>query len=334
MILDTGATHHVTNKVSALIDYTPLPVPIPLHVATESTGNFLTGIGSLIARSDLRKPVVIRKVYYCARAKGTLISVAALVEEGACFSFKGNGLCLQLDGHTITSKYKQRRWLISIHEPHVAKTTSVTPSPVSACKTYTLDQSREALKWHKRFGHVGLRVVRRLLSKEMTTGLPKQIENTPFNFSDCLLSKSLRHQTLGLSGRERPQPLELIVSDIAGPFEAGPFGFKYMITFRDVATTFTEATVLRSRDQAPTVFKEFVMKMERQTSRKVKTLRTDGAGEFTSADFLAWLRSQGINKDKTLPYEHNQNGIAERSIRTISDMGRTMLIVSKLPRHF
>lgn len=230
-------------------------------------------------------------------------------------------------------KYKHQRWLVAFHKPCTISPTTVPQISVSAFKKYTVEQSCKALKWHRRFGHVGMRVVKKLLRKEMTTGLPEQIENEPFNCSDFLLSKSLRHQTLGPSGRSRPQPLELIVSEIAGPFEAGPFGFKYMITFQDVATNFTNAIVLRSQEQAPGVFKEFVMKMEHQTSKKIKTMRTDGAGEFTLASFLAWLASQGITKEKPMPYEHSQNGIEERSTRTIGDMGRTMFISSKLPRH-
>lgn len=145
-ILDTGATHHVTNEVSALIDYSPLHHPIPLHVATESTANFLTGIGSLVTQSDLGEPSLIKRVYYCEKAKGTLISVAGLVEEGACFSSIGKNMCIVLCCHTITSKYKQHRWLIPVHEPITTKATTPTPPSVSACDTFTTEQSCEALK--------------------------------------------------------------------------------------------------------------------------------------------------------------------------------------------
>lgn len=100
--MDTGENHHVTKEVSASLDYHTLPNPIPLHVATESTGNFLTGVGSLLIQSDAGKSMLIKTICYCARAKGTLISVAALVEEGVWFSFHGSYLFFTSGCLTVT----------------------------------------------------------------------------------------------------------------------------------------------------------------------------------------------------------------------------------------
>lgn len=60
-------------------------------------------------------------------------------------------------------------------------------------------------------------------------------------------------------------------------------------------------------------------------------MRSDGAGEYTSKSFLDWCAASGIVKEKTLPYEHHQNGIAKRLNRTMGDMARKMLIASGLP---
>ncbi|KAG0140461.1 hypothetical protein CROQUDRAFT_100083 [Cronartium quercuum f. sp. fusiforme G11] len=58
----------------------------------------------------------------------------------------------------------------------------------------------------------------------MATGLPDKIENVPFSCADCLLSKSVHMQMLGPLGGEWPQPLKLLIADIAGPFNAGMAG--------------------------------------------------------------------------------------------------------------
>lgn len=74
--------------------------------------------------------------------------------------------------------------------------------------------------------------------------------------------------------------------------------------------------------------------MERQTPYRVKILCADGAGEFTSNAFIHWCKARGIYKDKTMPYKHNQVGVAERVIRTINNMARTMRIGAQLPETF
>lgn len=46
--LDNGATHNVTNDVSWLSDFKPLPNPIPLSVATKAPPAYLTGIRTMM----------------------------------------------------------------------------------------------------------------------------------------------------------------------------------------------------------------------------------------------------------------------------------------------
>lgn len=92
--------------------------------------------------------------------------------------------------------------------------------------------------------------------------------------------------------------------------------------------------MLKSLEAVPKAFQDFVARMERQTAYRVKTFRTDGAGEFTSKAFLNWCKTKGIAKDKTMPYKNNQNSILERVIRTINDMAQPMQIGVNLPNKF
>lgn len=331
--LDNGATHSVTNEVSWLSNFTTLPTPIPLSVATKAPPAYLTGIGTMMIRSVGGTAVAVKKVYFCREAKGTLISLAALLEAGCNFSFAGDDLMIHSHAGSVKSKYHDRRWMLQkLRKRDINQRSPAIASALSPRREETV--ANTALSWHRRFGHVSMRVIQRLFNAKAATGLPDKLECAPFSCSDCLLSKSLRAQTLGPSGGSRPQPLELIVCDIAGPFDSSLTGAKYMAVFRDVATTYSEVIVVKNREAVPRVFQDFVARLERQTPYRVKTLRTDGAGEFTSNAFLNWCRSKGIDKDKTMPYEHNQNGIAKRVIRTINDMSRTMRIGAQLPEKF
>ena len=59
--------------------------------------------------------------------------------------------------------------------------------------------------------------------------------------------------------------------------------------------------------------------MERSTGHKLKTLRTDNGGEFTSTEFNDYLKMEGIRREFSVPKTPEQNGVAERLNRTQSD---------------
>lgn len=74
--------------------------------------------------------------------------------------------------------------------------------------------------------------------------------------------------------------------------------------------------------------------MEKQHGKSIKILRTDGGGEFTSGDFEAFRRDQGIVHEVTAPYTLEHNGIAERRNKTLLNMVRSMLKSKELPHSF
>jgi transposase InsO family protein len=55
------------------------------------------------------------------------------------------------------------------------------------------------------------------------------------------------------------------------------------------------------------------MKNEDQTSKKTKFLRSNNGGEYTSKEFKCFCKEVGIKRELlTLPYNPQQNGVAER----------------------
>ncbi|CAI7897551.1 unnamed protein product [Closterium sp. NIES-53] len=76
---------------------------------------------------------------------------------------------------------------------------------------------------------------------------------------------------------------------------------------------------------AADVLKEGMPRAQRESGHKVKVIRTDNGGEFIGADSEAELKRKGIQHQLTLPYNPQQNGVAERFNRTLqeglADMG-------------
>ena len=71
--------------------------------------------------------------------------------------------------------------------------------------------------------------------------------------------------------------------------------------------------------------------VEKQSGCTIKMLRSDGGGELTSQEFNRFYEEEGINKQVTLSYLPQQNGVADRMNRSLVEMARTMLAKQGLP---
>ena len=78
-------------------------------------------------------------------------------------------------------------------------------------------------------------------------------------------------------------------------------------------------------------FQEFKALMENQTGRKIRVLRSDNGGVYTSKEFDGFCRQEGIRRQLTVSYTPEQNGVAERKNRSIVGAARAMLHDQSLP---
>jgi transposase InsO family protein len=63
---------------------------------------------------------------------------------------------------------------------------------------------------------------------------------------------------------------------------------------------------------------------------KIKILRYDNGGEFTSKEFMDYYSRHGIKRKFFIAKTLQQNGVVERKNGTVQEMARTMLMDSKL----
>jgi hypothetical protein len=70
--------------------------------------------------------------------------------------------------------------------------------------------------------------------------------------------------------------------------------------------------------------------VENEMDSRIKCLRSDNGGEFTSKEFMDHCSSHGIKRQFSVARTPQQNGVVERKNRTVQEMARTMLMDSKL----
>src|SRR5579871_1204018 len=98
----------------------------------------------------------------------------------------------------------------------------------------------------------------------------------------CLYSR--QHKLLSTNTASRASNiLELIHTDICGPMNYLSLGgAKYFIIFIDDKTRMTFIYFLKTKGEAFDKFKNFQALVENQQNKKIKRIRSDNGGEFTS----------------------------------------------------
>jgi hypothetical protein len=81
-------------------------------------------------------------------------------------------------------------------------------------------------------------------------------------------------------------------------------------------------------------FKAYKAWAENATGNRVRAVRSDRGGEYASHAFDAFLRDNGIARQRPPPYTPEQNGVAERANRTLVESARCLLHMAQLPPTF
>uniref|UniRef100_H3H7X9 Integrase catalytic domain-containing protein n=1 Tax=Phytophthora ramorum TaxID=164328 RepID=H3H7X9_PHYRM len=143
------------------------------------------------------------------------------------------------------------------------------------------------------------------------------------------------HQFPSNRDKRRYDTFELLHFDICGPMEEESLGgSKYLLLIVDEASGCMKGFCLRAKSESEDCIKTYVTKVQTQFGKKVKFVRHDGAREFATNSLKAFYEVEGIEQQTTVPYAHQTNGTAERAIRTIVTIGRSMLHHAKLDKCF
>uniref|UniRef100_A0A2N9GEX0 Integrase catalytic domain-containing protein n=1 Tax=Fagus sylvatica TaxID=28930 RepID=A0A2N9GEX0_FAGSY len=189
----------------------------------------------------------------------------------------------------------------------------------------------DTLLWHMRLGHISERGMRELHKRNLLTG----IKSCKLDFCKyCIMGKQCRvrfktatHKTKGI--------LDYVHSDIWGPVRTpSKGGTQYFMSFIDDYSRKAWVYFLKNKSEAFAKFKIWKAEVENQTGRKIKCLRTDNGTEYRDGDFLKFCEEYGIKRHFTVRKTPQQNGVAERLNRTITETARCLRLNAELPKIF
>jgi hypothetical protein len=97
---------------------------------------------------------------------------------------------------------------------------------------------------------------------------------------------------------------------------------EYVLTFVDDFSRYVWLYFLSHKSQVFHTFKRWLAQVERESGARLRTLRSDNGGEYTSNEFKAFMDELGIHHETTIAGTPEQNGVAERMNRTLMDKAR------------
>ncbi|MBW0493091.1 hypothetical protein O181_032806 [Austropuccinia psidii MF-1] len=313
-LIDSAADIHVSGDNPNFTLETVLTKPPILRLASSGTFTHLMGT------SSLRIPtpsgiMVIRNVYYCKDIRSTIICLGRLIEEGYRPIFNSTSLSLVSPTDVLfTTSYVNRCWYLDKLSMQV---NAISKIPLPGARV-----------WHKRLGHASANVVKLFLKRFVPNANANNWQE--FFCKSCAFSKSTKQGNAPTNNIKISEPLNLLVSDVIGPFDKDPEGNRFILTLRDHASTYTFTAALKSRADVPEKIIFWVKFRFNLLRRYPARFRSNNAGEY-SGKLVKELSALGIEWIPTEPYRPDQNGEAERLNRTIGDMARAMLHSSKLP---
>lgn len=197
----------------------------------------------------------------------------------------------------------------------------------------TESTSKEKL-WHRRYGHLGEQNLQRIAKNKLVDEFDFNVSKSIGFCESCVNGKHHR-SSFPKSKSKTSEPLEIVHFDVCGKMrEKSLGGGEYFLTFTDDLTRYSWVYILKSKAEVFERFVEWKAHVERQSKHKLKILRTDNGGEYTSNQFQQYLKKLGIRHEKTVPKTPEQNGVSERLNRTIVESARCMLQDSRLSKTF
>jgi transposase InsO family protein len=334
-IVDSGSSRHLSPDKSHFVELRDTEPVVVTLAGRGNGGNAFkivakqVGTINLVIENDKGQPVnvTLTDVLYAPQAAANLLSIRRLAESGGRAEFVGQHCVLKTAGGLVLGSAMVSDGLYRLKASVPMKGEVATLAKTTNSKALDL--------WHRRLGHLHRAAIERMSSAEMVSGL--DLSHTPSDESlcpECAIGKQYKLPFPPVAVRAAKR-LELVHADLCGPFSTVSIGGKrYFLLLVDDATRYTWVYFLREKGEASAQIKEWKAAVELETGDKLKVLRTDNGGEFTSKEFEHFLAMAGIKHQTTAPYTPQQNGVVERANRTHVERMRAMLATGRVPKTF
>jgi transposase InsO family protein len=318
--LDGGSTHHVVSQKMVLFNMTASHINEVVVAGGEC--HAVTCCGSMTVQTDVRS-ITFHQVLCVPTFIVNQLSVPQLDHQGYKI-VHGHQSATIIDENEVsilTGELQNGLYILNCRIRWVTQVHAMSN-----------DVSGTTLKLlHRRLGHPGMRATRELLNGNAVLGLMHDLHACEEDYCEVCRNSKEHRAHFAPSSHKCTQPLQLIHSDLMGPLKCpSSGGHLYTCTLYDHYSGFGEVFLLKAKSEVNVALRKAIYLWQRQTSCKVKTIRTDRGKEY-EGDFQAFLRTEGIIHQRSAACTPEQNGVAERYNRTLIERMRALLNESHVP---
>lgn len=318
-ILDSGASAHMTNKRHYFYD---LQECVDKN-RTVKLGNKqdiqVCGRGSILIKRKINgqwEESILEDVIYVPGLRRNLFSEGVATRKGYVIVKNNKSALIMKNNKVVMSAYLKENNLYELDiKTVIQESCNIVQSDIKV--------------WHERLGHLNLK---ELQNMNKAGALPVTLTgNDKFICEACQYGKQAR-LPFRSSERGKYQAGDVVYSDVCGPIEKPSIsGKRYFVLFKDGATSYRHVYFLKHKSEVLECFIKYNAIVKNQFNHDVHILHTDNGREYVNHEFKNFLTQKGITHECSAPYTPQQNGRAERELRTIMESARSMLYAKDIP---
>jgi hypothetical protein len=287
-LIDSGVSKHMTGYKDSFLELVQKDSPHKVKLGDDYQYP-IKGVREASYKLDFEKPMKKKDVLYVPGLKKNLLSISALDEKGFRVAFIDGEVLMWPRGKSIDDAI-----MIGVQEGGLYK---LKGHSVSSLVHTTITPSE---LWHRRFAHIHYKALS-IVSKMVTSLLEIQVDHEGI-CKGCAQGKHMK-KPFPSSDRKAKGVLDIIHSDVCGSMSTTSLiGYVYYVSFIDDFSRKTWTYFLKAKSEVFNKFKEFKALVENLSEKKIKILRSDNGGEFTSDEFKAFCKEVGIKRELSTPY--------------------------------
>ncbi|GJS26416.1 putative ribonuclease H-like domain-containing protein [Tanacetum coccineum] len=300
-VINSRCSRHMTGNMSYLTDY------------EEIDGGYVAFGGNPKGEKITRKGTTktgnldFENVYFVRELKFNLFSVSQMCDKKNSVLFNDTE-CIVLslnfkliDESQVLLRVPRKNNMYSVDLKNIVPKRGLTCLFAKA----TSDESK---LWHRRLGHLNFKTMNKLVKGNLVRGLPSKIFENDQTCVACQKGKQHIASCKTKIENSISLPLHLLHMDLFGlTFVKSLMKKMYCLVVTDDYSRFTWVFFLATKDETSGILKSFITGIENLVDHKVKVIRSRNP---------------------------QQNRVAERTNKTLTEAARTMLADSKLPTTF
>jgi hypothetical protein len=325
-VADSGATDHMCCRREWFTEIKFLDDPIQIIIGNRQTING-TAIGTVRQHSPFGT-IELHNVLFAPELGHNLFSIGRALDNGCRQSMDASKLKIFKDKTLIASGQRDSTGLwrmdftpCALLAPGRSSPSASTPTVANLARSTTAPIN----VWHARLGHASYAKIVEMSKGVAVTGVDcgDQVQIPTSPCEPCAMGKKVTDTFVSSDSRAK-KPGELTHFDTFTAGEPSVGGARYGLVVVDDYTSLLAVYFLKTKDEAAAVINNHFTFIKASGHCPLRA-RSDNAAEYKGQEMNKVFSSHGVHHEFSTPYTPQQNGRAERQIRTVVEMARSLL---------